>query len=104
MLITGRRAFVGWSGFVGLKPQSYEIQAKGNRMTGSVLYGFDGSTVMALSSLSLDIIACSQTSDANEVFAVGWFRRMVGPGTGHVELPSDCRSIWLRSNFRCWKM
>jgi hypothetical protein len=73
MLITGRRAFVGWSGFVGLKPQSYEIQAKGNRMTGSVLYGFDGSTVMALSSLSLDIIACSQTSDANEVFAVDGF-------------------------------
>jgi hypothetical protein len=48
--VTGR-AFVGWSGFVGSKPQPCEIQAKWNKMTGIVYYGFDGSTVIALSSL-----------------------------------------------------
>jgi hypothetical protein len=59
-----------------LKPQPCEIQAKWNKMTGIVHYGFVGSTVMALSSLSLDI-TCSPTSDTNEVFAAdrfaGWW-------------------------------
>ena len=41
-------------------------------MTGIVHYGFDGSTVTALSSLSLDI-TCSPTSNANEVFAADGF-------------------------------